>query len=250
MKNSDRSQDILNLLKEIRTASVEELASTLYVSSATIRRDLTKLEKSGAVKRTHGGVVYAENSDEESIYLRQASNPEEKMMVANIASRHIPDFDSAFIDNSSTLLYLCEKLNLRNKTVFTNGLQMALTISQQDNVNIIVPGGEVRYNTSAVHGSLTTKTLQQFNFDVSIISCAAVDATGSHENSLESMEVKKTAMERSKKRILLIDRTKIGKTAPYTSAPLEYYDLIVTNASDEEAAPLKEQNPNLVVTNR
>ncbi|MCD8295348.1 MAG: DeoR/GlpR family DNA-binding transcription regulator [Clostridia bacterium] len=249
MKIGDRTKDIMNLLKDNKAASVEELAKILYVSPATIRRDLTEMEKAGIVKRTHGGVIYVEKADEVSIYLRQAKNPEEKSMVAYIATHNMPDFSTVFIDNSSTCLALVERLNLRNKTVFTNGLQIALAASQQDNVSIVLPGGEVKYNTTAVHGSLTARMLGEFNYDIAVTSCAGADARGSYESSLEAMEIKKIAMERAKKRILIFDRTKIGQTAPYCTAPLQYYDLVITNASNKEAEPLKKLDKNLVITN-
>ena len=42
------------------TVSVDSLARKLDVSVATIRRDLTTLEKSGAVLRTHGAATITE----------------------------------------------------------------------------------------------------------------------------------------------------------------------------------------------
>ncbi|MCD8285676.1 MAG: DeoR/GlpR family DNA-binding transcription regulator [Clostridia bacterium] len=249
MKISERTKDIVGLLKQNNAASVEELAKALFVSPATIRRDLTEMEKAGIVRRTHGGVIYVEKSDEISIYLRQAKNPDEKNMVAFIAAQHLPDFHTAFIDNSSTCLTLCEKISLRNKTVITNGLQIALAVSQQDNVSVILPGGEVRYNTAAVYGSLTSRMLESFRYDLAIVSCAAVDANGTYESTLEAMETKKIAMEHAKKRVLLFDRTKTDTTAAYRAADLEYYDLIITNASNKEVEPLKKLDRNIKITN-
>ncbi len=249
MKINDRTKDIIAILKDKKSSSVDDLANTLYVSPATIRRDLSDLQKAGLVKRTHGGVIYVEKADEISIYLRQAKNPEEKSMVAYIAAHNLPDFSTVFMDNSSTCLSLCDRINLRNRTVFTNGLQIAMAVSQQNNVTVIMPGGEVKYNTTAVQGSLTARALKAFNFDLSITSCAATDCYGSYESSLESMEIKKIAMERAKKHVLIFDRTKIGQTATYCTAPLEYYDYIITNASNKEAEPLKKLNPELKIIN-
>ncbi len=249
MKVNDRTKDIIALLKGNKAISVEELAKQLFVSQATIRRDLTDLEKAGIVKRTHGGVVYVEKADEVSIFLRQAKNPEEKSMVAYIASHNIPEFNSVFIDNSSTCLALCERLDLRNKTVFTNGLQIAISASQYDNVSIILPGGEMKYNTTAMMGSMTARALQAFNFDLSITSCSAVDANGSYESTLESAEIKKIAMDRAKKHVLVFDRTKIGTVTTFCAAPLQYYDIIITNASNKEAEVLRKLDKGIKITN-
>ncbi|MCD8306706.1 MAG: DeoR/GlpR family DNA-binding transcription regulator [Clostridia bacterium] len=249
MKVNDRTKDIIALLKENKAASVEDLAKLLFVSPATIRRDLTDLEKAGIVRRTHGGVVYMEKTDEVSIFLRQASNPEEKSMVAYIAAHNLPDFNTAFMDNSSTCLALCERMNLRNKTIFTNGLQIALSVSQQDTASVILPGGELKYNTSAMYGSLAARMIASFNYDIAIMSCSAVDSWGSYEASLEAMEIKKVAMERAKKRVLIFDRTKIGTSTTFCTAPLEYYDMLITNASNKETEPLRKISKDIKITN-
>ena len=53
----ERLDHILAFLHEKPTATVKTLANRLYASEATVRRDLTELEKRGLVKRLHGGVV-------------------------------------------------------------------------------------------------------------------------------------------------------------------------------------------------
>ena len=70
MANQERSNSILNYLKEKKSASVEELAKLLFVSEATIRRDLTEMQKLGQIERSHGGAILMENADEISIFIR------------------------------------------------------------------------------------------------------------------------------------------------------------------------------------
>lgn len=45
MYEYDRHREIINILSETKSASVHSLAQKLYVSEATVRRDLTELEK-------------------------------------------------------------------------------------------------------------------------------------------------------------------------------------------------------------
>lgn len=231
MSNNERFSQILDYLKTKKSASVEELAEMLYVSVATIRRDLTELQKRGQVERSHGGAILMEGADEISIFIRQVKNAREKEEAASIALRHMPDFQTVFIDNSSTCLALAERMNLAHKTVFTNGLQIAMRISRKDDITLIMPGGEVRYNTAAMLGSMTANSLNNFNFDLSIISCSSVDKNGSYELSLESMQIKKVALERSKKRVLIFDNTKVNTSAAFKTAELSSYDYIFSNAS-------------------
>lgn len=230
MSNNDRFLRIIDYLKTHNSATVEELAKMLYVSIATIRRDLTELQKRGQVKRSHGGAILAEGTDEISIFIRQIKNANEKDIAISVALKHMPDYQTVFIDNSSTCLALAERMNLTHKTVVTNGLQVAMNISRKNNVNLIMPGGEVRFNTAAVLGSMAASNLNRFNFDLSITSCAAVDKDGTYELTLETTEIKKIAIERSKKRVLLFDNTKANTLATYRTATLKSYDFIFTNA--------------------
>jgi DNA-binding transcriptional MocR family regulator len=52
----------MELLSEQKSVSVQALAKLLYVSEATVRRDLNALEKQGQVRRVFGGVVLMENN--------------------------------------------------------------------------------------------------------------------------------------------------------------------------------------------
>ena len=53
-----RQEKILDILKECRTAELDELANRLSVSASTVRRDLEFLESQGLIERTHGGAIY------------------------------------------------------------------------------------------------------------------------------------------------------------------------------------------------
>ena len=57
MLNLERQQEILAILKEKNSATVEELSNELFVSGATIRRDLKEMEKQGLIKSLHGKSV-------------------------------------------------------------------------------------------------------------------------------------------------------------------------------------------------
>lgn len=246
MSYFERKEEILALLKANKTASVEELATKLYVSPATVRRDLTEMQKLGLVERSHGGAVIVEGSDEISILIRKAKNSREKNIAVTTMLRHIPEFSTVFIDNSSTCLALVERMSFAHKTVVTNGLHIALRLSQQDDVTLIVPGGVIHSNTSAVLGAMTTNTLNDFRFDLALLSCASVDDGGTWELSLETMELKKKALARSRQRYLVFDSTKLGAPATYRTAELKDYDLIATDADDGTLDTLRSRGANIV----
>lgn len=230
---SYRESQILNILKEKKYAKIEEIAKEIYVSEATVRRDVAKLKSLGLLERDHGGAIFVENSEEVHIFVRKEQDPFEKLATANIAVPHLPDFTSVFIDNSSTLLVLAKLIDFRHKTVVTNGMALAGELSKKEHVNIIVPAGNVNNNSNSITGPLTARTLLDMNFDLYLGSCAAINENGTYESSSEQAEIKRVVMNNSLKKILLVDRTKFDKKATFRTARLDDYDAIFTNAGEE-----------------
>ena len=74
MALNERQNEILKWLKENKSAGVNELSKALFVSEATIRRDLAEMKSMGLVERSHGGALLPENAEEISIFFRMEKN--------------------------------------------------------------------------------------------------------------------------------------------------------------------------------
>ncbi len=235
---NERHEKILSILKEKRSAGVGELARLLFVSEATVRRDLREMQRLGLVERSHGGAVLSDSAEEVSIFVRMNKNSKEKEQTASNALAHIPEFRSAFIDSSSTALALAERMDLSHKMIVTNNLQTAITLSGKKDINLIILGGSVQYNTVSSTGSFTARQIEEFSFDLMIASCSAVNGIEVYESSIEQKEIKLAAMRRSKYRMLLFDAEKYDAYGAYKMANLGDFDVIVSNRDhpDEKIA--------------
>lgn len=241
MLTNERQEEILNILKKRHSATVKNLATALFVSDATIRRDLNEMQKLGLIERSHGGAVILEEADEVSIFVRINENAKEKERAAFQALNVIPkDFKSVFLDSSSTVLALAQRLDLSHKTVMTNNLQTAIALSRMDNVNLLIPGGNIFSKGNSVVGSWTTSLLKDFSFDLMLCSCAAIKDKCAFENSIEQREVKRSAFERSEKKILICDHSKLTKKATYMFQPLSAFDNVVFDYLTDEDKNLLE----------
>ena len=70
---------IMSLLKEQRTATLEELSTITQASVSTLRRDLNELEEENALRRVHGGAELQQDLSEElSIFEKSSKNVQEK----------------------------------------------------------------------------------------------------------------------------------------------------------------------------
>lgn len=238
---NERIDEIMRYLKENKSAKVETLASLLYTSEATIRRDLKKMQAMGLIERVHGGAYIDERSGEISHLLRKKKNESGKREVARLAIDVIPQFNTLFVDSSTTSLYLLERLNLGLKTVVTNGIQSAEALTKLGNVSVILLGGRVEPNTNSVIGSLTISQLDDFRFDLAICSCAAIKDGYAYERTVDVGEVKKKAISNSNHKILLADSEKFFGEGAYRGCSLRTFDAVVT----DKLPPEEERNEDI-----
>ncbi len=234
MLNNERKDAILKILQKNGVATVSYLASTLFVSEATVRRDLSEMQNMGLLRRSHGGAVLLESAEEVSIFVRMEENANEKSQVAMKALKNLPsDFKTVFLDSSSTVLTVARQMDLTDKTVITNSLQAVVQLSRIRGINLIVPGGTVSPRGHSITGSWTNRLISEFRFDLMLSSCAAIDTHGVYENSLDQREVKRTVFNRSAVRILLADHTKFEMPGTYLVEPLSAFDKIIFDELSE-----------------
>ena len=234
MLTNERQERILNILKKKHSATVKNLAAALFVSDATIRRDLSEMQKLGLIERSHGGAVILEEADEVSIFVRINENAKEKERAAFQALNVIPkDFKSVFLDSSSTVLALAQRMNLTDKTVMTNNLQTAQQLSKIKGINLLIPGGVIMRTGASITGSWTNALLSEFRFDLMLASCAALDTQFAYETSIDQRDVKRTAFDRSTRRILIADHTKFPRSETYAFQALSQFDQIVFDTLGE-----------------
>jgi DeoR/GlpR family transcriptional regulator of sugar metabolism len=98
-KTTDRHQTIVELVRT-RKANVEELCAALGVSEATIRRDLSVLEKQRRLVRTYGGAtaLVGMHEPEASLEERKAAQYEQKEAIALAAAAHVREGDTVLLD--------------------------------------------------------------------------------------------------------------------------------------------------------
>ena len=234
---NERYREITAYLKDHEKASVEELSELLFVSPATIRRDLSDMQKLGMIQRTHGGAMLLDNINELNIFVRIEKNAKEKQHTATVALNHLPQFNTVFIDNSSTCLVLAQRIDFQYKTIFTNGLELAVMLSNKKHVKVIFLGGVIQYSSYSTDGPLAVSMLDNFKIDLMLSSCAGLHLDGTYESTQETMQIKKKAFERSTCHMLLADCSKFYINQPYRTEKLEDYDAIFTDAEDDVIAP-------------
>src|SRR3989304_2810858 len=124
----ERRASLIQALNNTGYIQVAELAEELKTSSATIRRDLYRLEKEGLCIRKRGGAVRAspETVFELPYKIKQFQFVEEKKRIGQAAANLVEEGDSLILDAGSTTYAVALALGrLQRITVVTNDLQIA-----------------------------------------------------------------------------------------------------------------------------
>ena len=231
MPNNSRQSDILAYLNEHETISVKDLCKKFYVSEATARRDLTALEKQGAVRRVFGGATLIYGSDKQiPLFVREREDAIEKTRICKKASRFIRDGSVLFIDGSSTAQFLLGELSkFKDLIIITNGLKIAEKLGEM-HVKVYSTGGLLMENSSVLIGADAERFVENFNADVCFLSCKGVSNDGKlTDTSYFETQLRKKFLQNSKLKVMLITKNKFGKEYIHTLCKVDEVDYVITD---------------------
>lgn len=238
MSNFEREEQILAVLKRKKTASVKELSQQLYVSEATIRRDLIRMENTGSIRRSHGGAVISDSlGNETGFYFRSQSSLKEKRIIAELAADFIRSGTTLFIDSSTTsgsVITLLDRYHHLN--VITNGLHNAIHLSTHTDAAVFMAGGTINSRSNSAVGTDTINYIHKYYADIALISCNGVDtAFGITDAVPEQSQIKQAMLHHATTKILLCTSEKFGRIMMCHTANLSDFDYIITDRrpSDE-----------------
>lgn len=226
----ERKQEILKLLEQENCMTVNKLSKLLFISEASVRRDLTSMEKEGLVKRVHGGVMLLTKNDETPLLMRAAENEPAKKKIAEQAAGLIRDGNIILLDASSTAGFLVRHLErFRDLVVITNGIKIAEELTRR-HITTYCTGGYLLDKASAMVGTPAERMLRDFNADICFFSCKGLSEKGIlSDSSAQETRLRQIMMEQSAKNVLLLTGNKYGKTYLHTLCHAEDVDLIISD---------------------
>ncbi|MBD1434975.1 DeoR/GlpR transcriptional regulator [Sphingobacterium sp. DN00404] len=234
-----RREKILGLLKEDGAAKVIDLASLFKVTEATIRQDLEKLEKEGLISRDHGGAYLRNIEDQVRNFSlsHQNENIDKKDQIALKCVELIEDGDTIILDSGSTTTEIARKIKgLKNLTVITNALNIALMLGAEPGIEVIMTGGEFKPPTLSLTGQKAADFFKGINVQKLFLATAGVSLkAGLTYPSISDIVVKKAMVEAAELTYLVADSTKIGKTSFASLGAMSLIDFLITDADIQEA---------------
>ena len=256
-KKLNRTNKIIEILKEKNGATVKELASMLNVSEMTIRRDLKILKSNNIVNNVYGATIYnpSNNIDRlESFYEIEnetIKHENEKIKIGIAAANLVTDNDIIIIDTGTTTEKLAENISSDiSITALIYNTNILNALSNKKNINLIFSGGNFHPNTQMFESpegiDLIRKTRATKVF---------VSAAGVHENlgvtCSNNYEVltKNAILSSSVEKILLVDSEKFGIVKSAYFADLNIFTTIITDSgiSNEWKARIEEMKIQLII---
>lgn len=225
----NQERELLSLLKEKEYATIDELATAIYVSPSTVRRRLTALEKKGLLTRTHGGAQLSSSGNFPSFSFRSKQNIEGKKRIALSALKLIKNGDVIFLDGSTSAFFIAEYLKEFNGIkVVTNGID-TLSLLSKNGVDAYSTGGKIsEQNRSVLIGGYAENVINNLHADVAFFSAQSVQANGEVYDCFEEENLlRKRMMAQSEKRVLLCDNTKLNRTSRFRLCDVSGVDYIV-----------------------
>jgi DeoR/GlpR family transcriptional regulator of sugar metabolism len=230
-----RHERLLALLRA-GTTHVDALAAALDVSPSTVRRDLGRLTRQGAVTRTYGGAVTAAAFHERELSERMRLEPAAKAAIGAGAVALLPEAGTVFLDSGSTCARLAEHLPGRDGlTVVTRSPEIALFLAGAAGLEVLLVGGSVTAKSHGLVGPLAALALDRLVVDVAFLGGDAVHPVhGVGEPTLPEAAVKEKVAERARRVVVLADASKLAPHAVPCWAPLPAGWVLVTDEADPE----------------
>ncbi len=230
----ERHAKLLAILRQRKTAQLDELARELGVSTSTVRRDLESLEEQQQVQRTHGGAVYREpngvpQAGHPALASRMDENVAAKQAIGRYAAGLVQPYMTLILDGGSTVIYAARQITARPLQIVTNSLAIANHFADDEQVELLVIGGNLYPRTGVLVGPIATGCLADLHADMVLFSLAGLYGNDAFNINLTMAQVEQAMMRQAARRVMLMDAGKFGRKSLVRVCSLDELDAIITD---------------------
>lgn len=250
-QKEERQSIIIELLIQHNSILVTDLATHLNVSSVTIRKDLTDLEREKKLYRNHGKAIlidpYIDNrnvSEKEKLYV------EEKRLIGMKAASLIAPKDSILIASGTTMHALARSIvPVDELTVITASMEVSNILASEKNIYIIQLGGILRHSSLSVVGKYAENILADFSCSKLFIGVDGIDLDfGITTTNMMEASLNRVMMQTAQKTIVLADSSKFGRRGFSKISDMEDVDHIITDSRIPPSTALRLEEMGIELT--
>ena len=243
----NRWEQILQELLRHGEVSVYSLAKNFSVSAATIRRDLSELERQGLLRRPHGGanpvssMLYEPFRNLSSFQEQEQKCAADKRQIGLTAASLISDGETVAIGAGTTTTQLARAIRHRKGiTIVTNAINIAMELSHLPDIKVAMTGGTLSGDWFALVGDVAQHNVSQIFFDKAFVGVDGAHVEhGLTTNYPDQAAIHRAMMRQAQQRIVLADHRKVGAVGRSLIWPTNDLDKLITDktTSDEALVP-------------
>ncbi len=237
-----RCLTILEMLSREGSLEVGELSKRLAVSAVTIRKDLSRLEEQGLLRRQHGCALRPSPND---VGYRMTFDYELKKRIATRAAQGVENGETVMIESGSTCAMLAAELvkTKRDVCIITNSAFIASYVRTIPGARIVLLGGSYDPDAQVMSGPLVRKCAEEFFVDKFFIGTDGYDPVQGFSNvDMQRAEAVRAMAERSGKHIILTDSSKFNRRGVVLLMPTKDVNTLITNELPENCRKALEEN--------
>lgn len=236
MHAEQRERLILEAIETAGFIAYRDLEARLEASPATIRRDLTRLERAGLIVRVHGGAKPA--SETRGARGSLAGTPFEQSITQHLAQKQAigraaaalcEPGEAVMIDGGSTTLQMCSHLEGLDLQVLTNSLHIIDALLPQAGTRLLVPSGVIFREQNIILAPAGEESMPRFHAPKLFMGAASVSAQGVMQQDVILVAAERRLIDRAETLILLVDSAKFNSSAGAIVCALDEVDVLVTD---------------------
>lgn len=253
LEGIDRRKKILEYLETHKKATPKEMASQFLVSEMTIRRDFHYLEEIGVADIHYGGATLRnEKLLLPSFSKRDTKDNLCKTAIGRMAASYVKEWDTIFLDVSSTVFQILRFLPDIHLKIITNSMPIIERLHLNPKVTLFVAPGVYNTDMAGTADLSTLNYIKKFHADKAFIGAMACNLNFgvSSSNEVESA-IKYQMWKNSDCSFLMVDHTKFLSSGPVFQNELSDFSYILTDSDiDEELTiKIKRKNEQLIICN-
>jgi DeoR/GlpR family transcriptional regulator of sugar metabolism len=249
-----RQAEITDLVLRRGSVTAQELAETFGVSVMTVHRDLDELQRQGVLRKARGmATAQPSGTFESNVQFRLKTQLEAKRAIAQHACRHIEPGMSVLLDDSTTSLQMLPHLaELAPLTVATNFLPALAELSRLRDLQLVAVGGTYDRQHDSFLGTPCVDTIRSMHFDAAFVSTSAAGDGYAYHQEDRIVSVKRAMIDVATRCHLLIDHSKLTRSALHRLVPLHRFESVIVDAGTPagQLAALREHDVRVEVAGR
>jgi DeoR/GlpR family transcriptional regulator of sugar metabolism len=227
----ERQKRIHEYLQKVEFALLEELAREVDASISTVRRDLSLLEASGTVKRTHGGArITNPRSDEFMFSARNTHQLAEKEAIGKACAELVQPNQTLILDAGTTVFHVARHLEDKAPHIITNSLPVANLFAASNRLEVVLSGGVIYPRLGVLVGPLAVEAFSKIHADVAVMSAGGISLEGIRNSHGLLIDIQRAMINAVQRVIFCIDHSKFGRQSVLPLCELDCVDTVVTDS--------------------